>query len=347
VLAHAALGQACWRRYEATLDTAWLARARQAIDTALELDPAQPLIRLARARVFESEGRPGEAIQELRTVQRLQPGNDASHRQLGLIHLRGGRTDEALEELRQAVALRPEYWANHQDLGVALFRAGHFSQAADEFERVTVLKPENAWGHQMLGTAHHAQGDTARALESYRRAVELTPDAGAYTNMGIIHYSEGRLPEAIADFERAARLEPGQLLMHRNLGDAYRRAGRRREAEASYREAVRLGRLELNANPRSAETLAAVAVCEAKLGRFPDARAHAAAAVALAPEHSDVLYDRAVVQSLAGDLEEALASLATAIDRGYSPSQAREDEDLAPLRGSPRFEELVGVAPAT
>jgi Flp pilus assembly protein TadD len=193
----------------------------------------------------------------------------------------------------------------------------------------------------MLGAVYHAMGDADRALEHYRRAVKLGPDAFAYSNMGMLFYSRGRLRDAAAAFEEASRLEPGEAAIRRNLGDTYRRLGDEQRARGAYGEAVRLNEERLRVDPNSPETLAALAVSEAKLAQFEQASQHVEKGRVLAPRHPEVLYKAAVVYSLAGRKEAALAALRSAIENGASTALARDDEDLIPLRGSPDFNRLT------
>ncbi len=51
---------------------------------------------------------------------------------------------------------------------------------------------------------------------------------------------EGLWKEAIYRWQRALKSEPGRAAIHNNLAIAYEHEGRRTEAEASYREALRL-----------------------------------------------------------------------------------------------------------
>jgi len=87
--------------------------------------------------------------------------------------------------------------------------------------------------------------------------------------------------------------------------------------------------------------LTTLAMVEAKLSRFGAADGHIKQAIAVAPENADVRVSEAIVHGRAGRIEEALAALAKALDRGYSSARARDDPDLALLRADPRFAQLM------
>jgi tetratricopeptide (TPR) repeat protein len=336
-LAHAALGEAYWRQYGETRDATWTKLAKDAVTEALRLDPGEPGIRLALARIYAGTGRPDAAIDELRKVLDRQPSNDDAHRQLGDLLAGQSRWEEALAELQKAVELRPKFADNLSHLGVVLVSAGRYVEAVTAFHRLTELQPDNPRNFQRLGTAYHYAGDMARALENYRRALALGPDSKAYSNIGSLESARGHFEEARAAFAEATKLEPRNALMHRNLGDAYARLGRREESEQAYRAAIALCEDELRVNPKDAHTLGRLAVYEAKLGRRAAADRHVAEALALNPADGDVIYRKAVVHALAGRPDTALTALREALARGYSAPQARTDEDLASLRGRPEF----------
>jgi tetratricopeptide (TPR) repeat protein len=331
-LAHAALGEALWARYQETGDAAFTVKARDAVVEALRLDPEQGATRYTLALIYHGTGRAEPAIAELRRVVSLHPGNDDASRLLGNILADLGRWEEAEGALRRAVGQRPGYWGNHAALGHLFYRTGRHANAIAEFRIVTQLQPDNSRGHQMLGAAYQAAGQESQALASYQKALEQAPDARAWSNIGVIRYGQGRFEEAARAWEEAARLEPREPLKHRNLGDAYARLERVEDARRAWERAVALAAERLKVNPQDAASLSMQAVCEAKLGRRGDARRHAAAAVALAPDDADALYESTLVHALIGEPERALSTLEQALKRGYSPSLARSDEDLAPLR---------------
>jgi len=340
-LAHAGLGEAFWARYQETQDASFTVKARDAAVEALRLDPERAATRYTLAVIYSGTGRPEQALEQLERVLSLQPGDDDASRLMGNVLAERGRWEEAEGALRRAIERRPGYWRNHASLGHLYYRTGRQPQAIAAFRRVTELQPDNSRGFQMLGTAYQAAGQEEQALASYQQALKLAPDAKAYSNVGNIRFGQGRFEDAARAWEEAARLEPRDPLKQRNLADAYARLGRRDGASRAYDRAVALSREKLAVNPHDAASLSMLAVCEAKLGRRGDARRHAAAALALAPDDADTLYESALVHVLAGELQPALSALERALERGYSRSLARRDEDLAPLRRLDGFRTLV------
>jgi serine/threonine protein kinase/tetratricopeptide (TPR) repeat protein len=340
-LAHAALGEAGWERYQETRDPQWAGKAQAAITEALRLDPDQPRTRFALALVYQGTGRGDAAMDELRRVIAQQPSNDDARRLLGDILADRGQWDEAIAELRRAAALRPEFWRNHSSLGYAYVKSGRLQDAIAAYRTVTELQPDNSRGFQMLGATYQTLGDSRLALENYRRAIELAPDSLAYANVGTLYYDQGRFREAADAYQHAIGLAPSNPAMHRNAGDAYERLGETAKARRAWQRSIELIEEALRVNPADAQALSRLAVCEAKVGRHGPAARHVLEAVRLSPGDGEIAYRKAVVHALAGERPAAVAALAQAVARGYNASRARIDYDLRSLGPLPEFQALV------
>jgi tetratricopeptide (TPR) repeat protein len=84
------------------------------------------------------------------------------------------------------------------------------------------------------------------------------------------------------------------------------------------------------------------ALASARLGDRERAREEAAFALRLEPERADIAYVAACTYSLCGDTDQALDWLETAVEKGHQELWwARVDPDLDPLRGIPRFNEIM------
>jgi tetratricopeptide (TPR) repeat protein len=340
-LAAAGLGEAAWAQYRRTHDPTWADRARTATRKALELDPDQPLVRVALATIEAGSGRPQEAETELRKALELQPDSSEAHESLGRLLSDQGRKEEAIVSLQRAAELNPGYWAPVDALGLAYFDAGRYPDAVDAFRKVTVLRPAAARGFHQLGTAQQAAGDLNAALASYEKALSLEPDGDTWSNVGHLKFARDQVQEAAEAFRHAVALQPAEPIAHRNLGDAYARLGRTDEARAEYGKALELTRRQLQVNPNDARNLARAAVYHAKLGQRAEAERDSRRALDLSPEAPDILYYAAVAHALGGDSGSALALLRRALAAGYSRDLARVDDDLRSLRSTPEYRDLI------
>jgi len=96
--------------------------------------------------------------------------------------------------------------------------------------------------------------------------------------MGMARYCQSEWLEAAANFEQAAALKPDFAQAHYNLGLARSRAGDITGAVVAIRAALRC-------NPGDAEMLISLAEHQVALGQIEDARASAAEARRVLPNH--------------------------------------------------------------
>lgn len=342
-LAHGGLGQAYRLKYIETRDPAWAQRAIEEAANALRLDPDRAEVRYVMALALSTSGRLTEAREELNRALAIQPNFEDARRQLGEVLADQGQIDAAVAEFQKAIALRPNAAAPYRAMGLALVRASRYEQAVAAFEHVVAIEPDNFSGYQQLGTAYQFLGRNDEALANYQKAIAIRPSAPAYSNIGALLHQKGDFHGAVDAYQHAIAIRPNASATRRNLGDALSRLGRGAEARAAYLEAVRLGEADLKVNPSDPRLLAAQAVYLHKAGQPAAAMERLTAALANAPDNSEVLYRAAVIRALRGEPEPALAFLESAVQRGYSRRQIRTDEDLASLRNEARYRQLATV----
>jgi tetratricopeptide (TPR) repeat protein len=126
--------------------------------------------------------------------------------------------------------------------GVRALRAGRLDDAWAAFERaldVAADAPARALVCNQRALVLLARGDRRAAAGELARALET--DAAcvpAIVNVGNVHLEAGEPERAIAQFEAAIALDPDYPEAHHNLGVAFRRLGRRREAVRALRRAT-------------------------------------------------------------------------------------------------------------
>src|SRR5580765_7993831 len=90
-----------------------------------------------------------------------------------------------------------------------------------------------------LAMQHHTAGQLQQAEQIYRQVLQRVPNhADALHLLGVVAQQVGQSAAAIDLIRRAVAISPGLALYHSNLAEAYRRAGRLDEAEASCRQAL-------------------------------------------------------------------------------------------------------------
>jgi tetratricopeptide (TPR) repeat protein len=211
---------------------------------------------------------------------------------------------------------------------------GRYEEAIAAYQRAIELDPEVAYLHNNLGNVYRAQGRHEEAIAAYQQAIDLDPEfAYPHNNLGNVYADLGRYEEAIAAYQRAIALDPEDAVYHYNLGIAYQHAGRYEEAIAAYQRAIDL-------DPGNAAFQASFAAVCRELGREKDYEQHIHRARELMANESD--YNKACIESIAGNADAALKYLAKALERAPGDCNlARRDPDLAFIRDDPRFQALV------
>ena len=339
--AQAALGDAYWEKYQSTRDPALAAKGTDAVMRAVGMAPEHAAVFYSLGNMQHLTGRPDEAVESLRRALGLQPDNDEAHRLLGQVLADRGDVDGGIAELERAIRIRPQYWRHYNALGLVHYRAGRYREALEPYRRASGLQPSAAGPFQMLGNIHYQLGDIDEAIGNYEHAVRLGTNAAAYANLALAYYRRMRYAEALKAYQQALDVNPKSAGNLRNIGDVYIRLNQPAKASAAYEQAIAVGNEILAVNARDYRTIALIALCEAKLGRASSAERHAAEARTLAPTDRETLQRGAEVHARLGQAAAALRDLESAIARGYSRREARENEELAVLRKLPAFAALV------
>jgi serine/threonine-protein kinase len=320
-------------------DQALVDRARQALDSAVAIDPDSPSTKRAYAVIYLGTGKPEQADRAILDVIERRPYDDEPHRIRAEILGKMGRTEEARNELRRAIILRPKNVANYVSLGNAHFFAGRYKDAIQSYIQGLEIQPDNVWLKTNLAAAYTYNGDRKAAIAVYESVSDL--DATMLSNLSTLYFDAGRYQEAADLLKRALVIEPRSAIKHGNLGDTYRKLGLAKEAAGEYRKAADLTSEQLKTDDKNAMALARHAVFDAKLGDLAQALQHIRRAVELAPDENTVLYKRAVVHALLRQRQEAVEWLRQAIDKGYSRARAIADPDLESIRTLPEVAALL------
>ncbi len=154
-----------------------LIEARKAFQAILNLDPRDARAENNLGLIFETEGKPAEAIGAYRKAIAWQEQNSQLSEQpyvnLGNLLVEQGQIKEAIGPLEKAVALAPNSAFCHMTLGVYYRKSGQMAAARRELERATQLEPDNAIAHFQLGRFYKEIHDLDRAKMEFDRTAEL------------------------------------------------------------------------------------------------------------------------------------------------------------------------------
>ena len=208
---------------------------------------------LTQASVLERGGRARDAaaaLEQAATVHDLAGEADEAAAlrtaRAGLL-CRSGRAVEAVAGLEPAVATRPRSAQLRVALAAALHASGAPERAAAELRALLVLDPAQPDALAVLAAilvdlaeASPGAGERLEEAEGLaRRAVELRPGSpAAHDALGRVRSARGDHAGAVSALERAVTLSSREARVLDDLGEAYRAAGRPREAAAAWRRAL-------------------------------------------------------------------------------------------------------------
>lgn len=179
------------------------------------------------------------------------------------LYERQGRHGDAISLLSRALQKRPRDEALLYALAAAYEKSGEVQKSLEKMRAVLDVNPENANALNFIGYTLADRGlDNHEAERLITRALELRPDQGAFLDsLGWVYFRRGDYRRAVEWLERASAASPGEPTIDEHLGDAYARLARQPEAVEAYRRALDA----LRENPELADTRAQRQALERKL----------------------------------------------------------------------------------
>jgi DNA-binding SARP family transcriptional activator/TolB-like protein len=244
--------------------------------------------------------------------------------------------ERAESAARRALEIDPSLAQAHATLGyVNLYYHWNWPEAERAFMRAIRLDPGYSTAHQWLANHLTAMGRFREAEQAMRRAMELDPlSLIANGALGWVYFYAGEYERAIEQCERTLELDAAFKLAWFWSALAHEQLGR-------YDDAIVLLERALALSPGSAITRAALAHAHAMNGRPDHAEALLAELLAGEPRYVPA-FEVAKVHLALDDRRSALDWLERAYaQRSHSMAFLAVDPQLAPLRGEPRFADLL------
>jgi len=251
----------------------------------------------------------------------------------------------------RAIATDPKYvpaYAGAADCCSFLYMYWDASKAnlegADAYsQQALALDAGRAEAHASRGLALSLRQNYEEAEREFATAIALNPNQfEAHYFFARCLFQQGKHEQAVHHYLEAGRVRPEDYQTPYLVSSPLRRLGRKPEADAILRQAVKLAERHLELNPEDVRALYLGAAGLMEIGQREKALDWVGRALVLDPEDSGVLYNSACVYSLGGRTDEAIRLLDKAIDNGFGHREWLEnDTDLDALRTDPRFEALL------
>ena len=334
----ATLADAYLRRYQATKNREWLAKADQMVQRSLALDPREPQVHITLGRLYRTMGEPGKAVTEYQKAIAMDDLNVAAYTNLAIAYSDARRPADAENTYLQAVRIRPSYWPAYSNLGIFYMQRGDYGKAVEPLSLVVKLAPDYVEGHTNLGVLYYNMNRFDEALEELGKSLSTRPTSLALSNRGTVFFFKGDFARARDDFRRAIELEDNNPLFWGNLADALTQIpGSQAESREAYLRAIALSHEQLAVNPNNATLVGRLAFFLARTSNCIEARSLMKKSLRLAPDRVPLIFRAAKVAEACHDRQSALTYLGTAIGKGYPRREVELDPDLRALRQSPAY----------
>ncbi|HEX4952660.1 MAG TPA: protein kinase [Thermoanaerobaculia bacterium] len=333
-------------------------RARAALARAQALAPDDPRVRLSAGWVYYHGARDySRALSEFEAAGREMPSNEIVPFAIGSVLRRLGRYEEALDRFARASELGTSEgiasWFIDRDIAETNWGLRRYPEADRLYKQcLRVAANEGPLWSARTVLQLHWTGDTADARGVLADAPP-TLSAQLVESRVLIELWDRHFARAVALAQ--PHLDPRQVRpLEWYVAYADLRLGRSQEAADLARRLIAAPEEKLAANPESAPIHLYLAQVHALVGAAEPALTHARKAVELTandafmgPQAVEIL---AKVYTLLGDREQALALLPGLLDKAYfealSVSRLQGEPWWDPLRGDPRFEQLLAHADA-
>jgi tetratricopeptide (TPR) repeat protein len=207
--------------------------AREALDSALILDPQSRTLRFERAVVLEQEGRPLEALAEFESLERTASDSPQLSAQLGRALQFAGRTGDAEMKVTAALEVWPTDVELHVLLTELLWQRGAGAAATSAIERAIGKYPAEMKLRLVAADLLRNVGRADRALELLEPGLALAPESPAFlTSTGVLLDDLDRPRDALPLLRAAIARARDPSQSKRNLVPALLRTGGAVEALA-------------------------------------------------------------------------------------------------------------------
>ncbi|MFP4041044.1 MAG: tetratricopeptide repeat protein [Desulfosudaceae bacterium] len=310
---------------------------------AVRIEPVFPEAFMNLGKIMLDRNRPDEAIDYLEQTVTLAPHLLPAYLLLAeALYKKTTRTEKAIQVCRQALTANPEFLDARRMIGTLLLADGQPAQALPHLQAVLRARPDHRAANLNTGMAWNRLGEPARALKYLEKTVLLAPDsARARAELGTALMGLKRPGEAETHFLKYLDLiddEPvipaGPLRSDKIRADKDR-TPLARGKETVYEQA--LARI-----PDSPRLLNRLSMTLTRRQQYEKAGAILRKLGRLLPRSATVDYNLACLYARRNKIDQALASLKEALDKGFTDAEKlRSDPDLDPVRETGEYDLLL------
>jgi Flp pilus assembly protein TadD len=289
--------------------------ATQQYATAAELAPASLDIRLKLARTYARCGADMAAINEYKAAISCGAAELDVYREIVPLLIKIGESQGAETILKKIIEKAPSDCVAHNNLGVVLYRQKKYPEARKAFEEAIKRNPSHCDSYLNLASLLENEfNDIFTSTRYYKKYLSLRPDApnAAQIKDRIVQNELKLLKEGSSDTSFDDYMDEGQQFLA---------AGQFKEAEASFRAALRA-----RSTSASARTNLGVALMEQ--GKLDEAESVLEKCLELGGGSAECAYQLGWVYKLGGDDKKAVKLWEKALSIDPTFQKAKKTLDL-------------------
>lgn len=193
------------------LATTLKGRSRQALHKLIAIDPDSPRVHQLLGQTYEDLNDDDKALAEYRTVEKMDPSSPGIHYQVGHLLWKFGDRTNALRELHEELKLNPFHAEANGEIGTILVIQNQPRQAIPYLRTALRINPGLLLVHQQLGEAYMMEKNYAEAAQELKLAAREDLDGSAHYQLGMAYRKLGRMREATKEIEECAKIRAERM----------------------------------------------------------------------------------------------------------------------------------------
>lgn len=209
-------------------------------DSAIKLEPRKANYHLGRAIALARIARYQEALESIKTADRLGYSPTAIKYFYGYIYYLQGNYTQAIGQYNDAISKNPKFAYAYCDRASAHLKAGNVKAAMDDYTTALTIMPDAYFVYLLRADAKAAQGNFNGAIQDINIAMKMVGDDNfdILNARGVMYGRAGKYQKAMTDFNAAIAKNPQSPAPYILIGNMMMAQKKYPEAEAQFSKAL-------------------------------------------------------------------------------------------------------------
>lgn len=214
--------------------------AKAPLEAYLKKTPRSAIGLIFRARCFVDSNKYTEAIQDLKTAEKVEPTNSEIYAEEADIYAMQKQYDKGIE----AATLAIKYRKGKPDKNIFHSRSmmysakGQYAKAIADMDSFLKIGPEKPKAYLWRATAYEQAGQLDKALIDFQTALKKSGSYEYRFHIARILQKQGKLKEAIEEMTAVIKQNPEEDEAWNKRGNLYSEMGNYKEAVKDYTQAL-------------------------------------------------------------------------------------------------------------